>query len=135
MSHWDECQHCMVNDDPAVMHVYGQDCEHEEAFIVGNETALRALRDALDAALNGGLGQATVFAADGEGYILHVIKHPTQRIDRLQLPYSGWERRYGMERRGRYPASLVPFRDDQVLDDDEWFAAQLRLGTDYEKPG
>lgn len=54
------------------LHVYGQYCEHSEAVIRGTDAGLRALRDAIDAALAGSEAAAHLFATDGEGYTVKV---------------------------------------------------------------
>ena len=118
---------------PGVVHVYSQGSGHEEAYIVADEKGLHALREAIDKALAGGLGTAAVAPADGEMFKLHVVRHETDRMDRLTLPYVRWNK-MGVEPRGRYPGSLVPDdREDEILGDDEWFRAQRKLGFDYEK--
>lgn len=120
------------------VHVYAQRQWHDEAFIVGDVLALTELRDALDVALASGRGSALVFAADGEGYRLHVVRHETARMDRMRLPYS--ESILGPEPKGRYPSSLVPHleggEDDEeevILGDDEWFEAQRKFGMEFER--
>lgn len=118
-----------------VVHVYAQRQWHDEAFIVGDTLALTELRDALSAALEAGRGSALVMAADGEGYHLHVVRHETARMDRMRLPYSEFSRVLGHEPKGRYPSSLVPLPgivDDEILGDDEWFAAQRKFGREFE---
>ena len=117
------------------VHVYAQSQWHDEAFIVGDVLALTELRDALDKAIASGRGSALVFAADGEGYRLHVVRHETTRMDRMRLPYSEFSRVLGHDPKGRYPSSLVPHREDEneeILDDDEWFAAQRKFGMEFE---
>lgn len=53
------------------LHVYSQYMWHDDAVIRGTKTALLALRDAIDAAIEGTEGRAEVYATDGEGY--HVV--------------------------------------------------------------
>lgn len=131
MTHWDECESCRGREQPGVLHVYGQEHEHDDAFIVGDVKSLTALRDAIDAALSKGHGHAAVSPEDGECFKLYVVRHDTERMSRLQSPYARMSG--GPEPRGRYPASLVPDSDDeQILGDDEWFAQQRRFGIDYE---
>lgn len=50
------------------LHVYSQYMWHDDAVIRGTKTALVALREALDAAIANGEGNAEFFATDGEGY-------------------------------------------------------------------
>lgn len=65
-----------VPEDPGLLHIYGQACYHDDAFMVGNTKGLEAVRDAIDRVLSGETGQwATwVSVSDGEGYDLKVIK-------------------------------------------------------------
>ncbi|PSR31235.1 MAG: hypothetical protein C7B46_17095 [Sulfobacillus benefaciens] len=60
-------------EDDAILHCYGQRQPHDPVSLIGTPTALRALRQALDAALDGGLGLCNVWAADGEAYSVLVI--------------------------------------------------------------
>jgi len=121
VSHWDECEMCKKIDKPAVLHVDGQDHEHTDAHLVANTQGLLLLREAIDQALAGRFGKATVQAADGEGYTLNVMHHEIERMGRLQLPYAGWEARYDTPLVGRPPHSLVPATEgDPVVGDDEW---------------
>lgn len=127
-----------IKNELGSVHVYAQSRWHDEAFIVGDVTALTRLRDALNAALEAGRGSALVMAADGEGYRLHVVRHETARMDRMRLPYSEFSRVVlGHDPKGRYPSSLVSHHreggeEDEILDDDEWFAAQRKFGLEYE---
>ncbi len=79
--------------DAAWLHVYAQPVQHEPAEIRGTREALTAMRDAIDAALAGGVGTASAFASDGEGFAVNV-----QRVEVLSLlgplPYTdeGWPR-------------------------------------------
>ncbi|RJX18213.1 MAG: hypothetical protein C4570_07170 [Ammonifex sp.] len=57
----------------AILHVHAQLVPHDEAFIVGNREGLLALRKAIDAALEGGRGEAEAFVSDGEGFSAYVI--------------------------------------------------------------
>jgi len=127
-----------MNDEDkkyGTVHVYAQGQWHDEAFIVGDALALTQLRDALDKAIASGHGSAMVFAADGEGYRLHVVRHETARMDRMRLPYSEFSRVLGHDPKGRYPSSLVTQvegEEDEILGDDEWFAAQRKFGMEFE---
>jgi len=65
-----------------VIHIYGQDAEHDDAYITGDETALRKLRDAIDQALSdacGSQGKANVSSSDGEPYSVYVVNHADAR--------------------------------------------------------
>lgn len=104
---------------PPVLHLYGQDTWHSDAFIVAEKDALLALRVAIDAALECGVGKAALSPNDGEGYYLHVVLK--ECMERMSLPYPGWEK-------GRDPWSLVKFREeDEILSDDEWFEAMHKF--------
>ncbi|HEU0197080.1 MAG TPA: hypothetical protein VFQ88_07730 [Nevskiaceae bacterium] len=72
--------------DVAWAHLYAQGAWHDEAYIVGNRTALTALRDALDAALRTGVGATELYARDGEGYATVCLLRPSLR--ELALPYT-----------------------------------------------
>jgi len=54
-----------------LLHIYAQDSWHQPVTIVGNRSALEALRDAIQSAIDTGQNAATtvdVFTNDGEGY-------------------------------------------------------------------
>lgn len=72
------------------IHIYAQSQWHDEAYIVGNHSALRTLRDAIDKALLSGNGMAEVqtFAEDGEGYDIHVMSVPEETLHKLAVPYT-----------------------------------------------
>lgn len=69
------------------LHVYPQPAEHGSAFIQGTKEGLLALRDAIDAALVGGVNEASamVFAADGEGY--HCTVQCVNVLDTMGWPF------------------------------------------------
>lgn len=75
----------MPESEP-ILHVYGQDAEHEPVFIVGSMAGLRLLRDALDAALRAGNARVTAACQDGEGFDLHCIVTDEE----TRLPYHDW---------------------------------------------
>ena len=84
----------------ALLHVYGQHCEHDEVYIVGNREGLWRLKRALDKALIYEKGKLIyhpeeseeVMASDGEGYDVHVICNDTEwqgeYWKNLGLPYT-----------------------------------------------
>lgn len=73
----------------AFLHIYAQDQWHADAFIVGNAEALKALRDAIDRALERGHGYASCYVNDGEGYYTAVVKvDDKEKLDRLGVPYT-----------------------------------------------
>jgi len=63
--------------DERLLHIYGQEAWHDEAYLVGNRQALKALRDALTMLVDRDEVKAAVdievFANDGEGYSLSVV--------------------------------------------------------------
>ncbi|MDI6824664.1 MAG: hypothetical protein QME87_09970 [Bacillota bacterium] len=70
-------------------HVYPQRRWHDEAYIVGDEAALRRLAKAIKQALAGGQGSCETFAADGEGYEVVVVRLRDPGLwDLLRLPYA-----------------------------------------------
>lgn len=71
-----------------VLHVYGQEQWHDDAYIVGDAASLQALRDAIDRALASGRDKCTSFVNDGEGFDVVVIKADPAVLDRLMVPYN-----------------------------------------------
>ena len=62
--------------EPAYVNVYPQGSEHQPVELLATAAGLRAVRDAIDAALSDGVASAEVFASDGEGYSLVVRCKP-----------------------------------------------------------
>ena len=62
-----------VPEEDAILHCYGPQAPHEPVSLIGTSPALRALRQALDAVLDGGQGSCDVWANDGEAYTILVI--------------------------------------------------------------
>lgn len=56
------------------LHIRGQLTYHFEARISGTTAGLIALRDAINSAIEAGVGAAQVYASDGEGYAVDVIR-------------------------------------------------------------
>lgn len=79
-----------VTGDVGYLHIWGQASEHDDVTIIGSEKALKALRDAIDAAIERTVaGAGTVFAADGEGYYATVICLNAPHVwRRLAVPYT-----------------------------------------------
>lgn len=72
------------------LHVYGPDQWHGETFVVGNRAALKALREALDEALETGSGLSLAYAADGEGFACGVVLVEDEGVwEEVALPYHG----------------------------------------------
>lgn len=86
----------MSNDN--LLHIYGQNSEHDDVWIVGNREALRRLSKALVNILfhHGAVGTKQsikdVMTADGEGYEIHIIRNDSTWTEdywrNLGLPYS-----------------------------------------------
>lgn len=73
------------------LHVYAQSQWHGDAFVVGSPAALRALRDACDAALADSAAHAFLsYTQDGEGFVTFVVPVVTgdDQWDKLPLPYT-----------------------------------------------
>lgn len=71
------------------LHIYGQMYNHDHAFIVGNKRALEALRDAIQATLDGETNDLTFYAADDEGYDVKIYWEEDARYwDKAALPYT-----------------------------------------------
>jgi hypothetical protein len=74
--------------DTPTLQLYTQGQNHDEAFVVGDRAGLLALRAAIDAALAAGRGGCDAFVSDGEGYRVHVLCLPPNRMAELQYPYT-----------------------------------------------
>lgn len=73
------------------LHLYGQGQWHGDAYIIGNTEGLKALRDAIDRALNEerGASSLSAFVNDGEGFYTGVVKiDKPEDFDRLAVPYN-----------------------------------------------
>lgn len=67
------------------MHIYEQEMPHAPCWIRGNRKALEQLRAAIDMALSPvGIGKASVFARDGEGYSIEIDR--VSILDALKAP-------------------------------------------------
>ena len=78
-----------------ILHIYGQSCPHDEAYIVGTSAGLLELLHALNRMLAQPASaedvevKALVFTADGEGYECHIRLEQEDTIDRdYLLPYT-----------------------------------------------
>lgn len=115
----------MDNNQTPLLHIYSQGSWHEEAYIVGDRKALELLYKAIEAALQSqdGTDKVEVSVADGEGYTVHIISHPTHRMENLTLPYSR-----DCFKDKRHPSSLVKDRpDDEIMDDEEYFEVMRKI--------
>jgi hypothetical protein len=72
------------------LHIYSQDQEHGESYLMGDREALLRLRSMIDAALIDENGQAKgeFFVNDSEGYQLYIKVMPAEWMDKIQLPYA-----------------------------------------------
>ena len=61
-----------MTDSSTLLHLHPGAHWHEPGYIVGNRQGLIALREAIDAALRGGVFRPEVEVNDGEGYVLEV---------------------------------------------------------------
>lgn len=72
----------------ATLRIYGQHSWHQPAFIVGDEAGLRALRNAIDAALGEATGSEAFDPGNGELYELHVICTSPVLVEALASHYA-----------------------------------------------
>lgn len=77
-----------------MINIYPSDFPHSEAFIVGDQSALLKLRDAIDEAIKSsereagsGIAQLTDFDTEGEGYNLIVMAADTDELWEISAPY------------------------------------------------
>jgi hypothetical protein len=72
-----------------ILHVFAQQFEHDDAFLVGTREGLEVLRDAINASLENSHGAAHSFTGmDGEGYVIHCFVQDAAQMDQLLLPYT-----------------------------------------------
>lgn len=76
-----------------IVHLYAQYAHHMEAYIMGDEQGLIALRDAINEAICPGKikSEVEVFCNDGEGYTIYVKLVPDvfhANTNRLPVPYT-----------------------------------------------
>ncbi len=79
-----------------------------DALLVGNETELRKLRDAINSALANDSSSSGATTSDGEGYALLVICAPDEVIKTLELPYSSVDMRDEVDPTLTSPWSILP---------------------------
>lgn len=77
-------------DDLGWCHIYSQYANHSPALIQGNRIALKAIRDAIDRALQTGMDghSESIFTADGEGYGVTVQIRNLKFLEGRPLPYA-----------------------------------------------
>lgn len=93
-----------------LLHIYAQELNHDEAFIVGNKEGLLRLKEAIDKALNEeAYLSRNVFVSDGEGYNVVVICNDKEPQDdtwqNLILPYTNEMYHFGDDQ--KYPSDLL----------------------------
>jgi len=74
-------------EETPTLHVYSQASWHQEAFLLGDAAALKALHEAILVALAKGFATVEMFTADGEGYQLCLGLLDAEK-EKLQLPYA-----------------------------------------------
>lgn len=83
--------------NPDLLHLYAGPSFHMEGYIVGTESGLKKLRDAIDKALQEDQLQNasvtdTIYTKDGEGYNIFIIRQDTdwqqKPWDKIALPYT-----------------------------------------------
>jgi len=99
----------------AFLHIYSAWQWHDSAHIIGNEVALKRLRDAIDNALENGDDYAEAYTSDGEGFCTIVVKADEEAIDNLSLPYQD-EVAKGQtsSRKGGAPGGVEPWDLESV---------------------
>lgn len=71
------------------LHIYAQTDWHSESFIVGTTPALKALRDAIDQALEKNSAVTESMVNDGEGFdIVVACVDNLEEFDKLSVPYT-----------------------------------------------
>lgn len=70
-----------------LIHQYAQDAWHGESLIFATDDGLRALRAAIDHALEHGTGFTTATANDGESFFALVVKAEEADFEGAQAPY------------------------------------------------
>ncbi len=74
---------------PDTLHIHAQCWWHDEAWVVGNEEALRNLVRALKRAIKEGYAEYLTFTADGEGYDVRILRLNDDALwDKARLPYT-----------------------------------------------
>lgn len=88
-----------------LLHIFGQEQWHDEAYITGTKEALIRLRDAIDNAINNDVISRPVFMTnDGEGYHIQIAKLPEIYMDVLKTPYT-WEE--ALDTTGDHPYDVI----------------------------
>lgn len=72
----------------SVLHIYAQECWHDEAYIGGTREELTRLCQAIERALADGKSTMDSFTSDGEGYRVHIVSVTHEDADRMARPYT-----------------------------------------------
>ena len=77
--------------DTRLLHIIAQHTYHGEAFIAGNQAALKVLRDTIDAALNSPAKSfySVHFCCDGEGYAVRARCENERNMALMPYGYTG----------------------------------------------
>lgn len=71
------------------LHIYGQQYQHDDAYIAGTREALLQLQDTITLAMDSGQPEAvTAYVNDGEGFQLFIIPLSELDADKLTVPYT-----------------------------------------------
>lgn len=75
----------------SLLHLYSQEHEHGEVFVVGNRAGLSALKKSIDRAMETGAGESTTYCQDGEGFDIHTVlmEEADPRWEWIREPYTG----------------------------------------------
>lgn len=72
-----------------ILHIYAQGQWHEEAYIIADIPSLNALKEAISLAIKEGQSEVELWASDGEGFGLRIIRHSDKWDDwkLISMPY------------------------------------------------
>lgn len=94
--------------DIVLLHIYAQAQWHSPSCIIGNRAGLERLREAVTNALDGGMGETPevdgVFASDGEGYEVLVMREDGPWSNYPDTELTVWDR------------LVMPYREDEARD-------------------
>jgi len=71
-----------------ILHIYAQSSWHDNATIAGTPESLKALRGAIDTAIQKGVAKCDSFVNDGEGYTIIVQSMSADEAERIAAPYT-----------------------------------------------
>lgn len=127
----------LQKDLHGTMHIYGRGAHHDDAYILGDRTALRMLRDAIDQALEKGhAATESLFPSDGEGYAVRVRLHDHDFTSpEWRIVAKDYEVDYAKE---TDPRAVYPIRDTewaQLVEGEREFLTRMedfhRLSATY----